>query len=124
MSKIAFIFRKRWYVYVLVLVGVGVGLYGYYVWNKKAHSPNPYAHVKIEVKTYPIENGWGYDVYVGGGLMIHQPHIPCIPGNTPFKKEQDAKKVGELVVKKIRQNIIPPSVSIEELIELGVVEKE
>lgn len=124
MNKPDFIFRKRWYVYVIVLAGIGAGLYGYYVWSKKAQSTNPYAHIKIEVKTYPVGNGWGYDVYVGGGLMIHQPHIPAIPGDVPFKKEEEAKKVGELMAKKIRENIMPPSVSVEELIKLGVVEGE
>jgi len=82
---------------------------------------NPYLNAKIEVKTFkPDSLGWGYDVYMEGKLYIHQPHIPAINGNRGFRTADDAKKTGEFAAAKIRNNIMPPSLSIMELDSLGV----
>ncbi len=96
----------------------------------KAH--NPYKYAEIEIRTYKsgtcIKPGfekpdscWGYDIYVFGGLMIHQPHIPAVSGSAGFKTEEYARKTAEFVVYKIRNNIMPPGVSFEELDSLGVL---
>jgi hypothetical protein len=53
-------------------------------------------------------------------LFIHQPVIPCIAGNKGFKTKADAKKIAVLVIQKIRNKIIPPSVSVTEMKKLGV----
>ena len=79
---------------------------------------------KVGFKTFRnAGSDWGYDIYVDGKLYVHQPHIPATSGNTGFKNERDAKNTAELVVKKIKKNILPPSISIEELEKLGVVKK-
>lgn len=67
-----------------------------------------------------VANGWGYNLYLNGKLTIHQPHIPAVPGMMPFQSEHDAGAVSELVVYKIRNNIMPPSVSIDELDSIGI----
>lgn len=89
---------------------------------------NPYRNAKIEVKTINNETstqekstGWGYDIYIFGSLYIHQPHIPAVPGNRGFKTEADAKKAGEWAMHKIRNNIMPPTISVQELDSLGVL---
>ena len=76
-----------------------------------------------EVKTYPVEGGWGYDIYIGGKLYIHQPTIPAVSGNHAFQTETDAKKTGDLATEKIRQNILPPSITTAELDSLGILVK-
>jgi len=80
--------------------------------------------VELEVKTYQNDSTikrWGYDVYADGALYIHQPHIPAVPGNRGFKSEQNAQTAGNFAVYKIRNNIVPPTISVEELDSLGVL---
>ena len=89
--------------------------------NKGVSSDNK---VKLEVKTFQNDNGikgWGYDIYADGALYIHQPHIPAVPGNKGFQSAQKAETAGNFAVYKIRNNIMPPSISVQELDSLGVL---
>jgi hypothetical protein len=86
----------------------------------KSPTVNPYIKANIEIKTYKVEVGWGYDISVDGKLVVHQTNIPALPGNGGFKTEADARKVAELAVEKIRKNIMPPSLSVEELNNIGI----
>ena len=84
---------------------------------------NHFRNSKIEVRTFPTEvtGGYGYDIYIDGKMYIHQPHIPAIPGNTAFSSEAKAKKAADLMVYKIRHNIMPPALDVKELDSLGVL---
>ena len=66
-------------------------------------------------------NTFCYDVYAEGRLMIHQSSAPGLPGNEGFKTREDATKVVEMVMYKIRKGEMPPTVSIDEMKELGVI---
>jgi hypothetical protein len=78
----------------------------------------------VDVRVYKIDSGlnggYGYDIFMDGRLYIHQPHIPALTGNRTFITEEDAAKAGNLVAQKIRNNIMPPSLSVEELDSLGI----
>ena len=52
---------------------------------------------------------------------MHQPNIPGLPGNEGFTTKERAQTVAEFVVKKIRKNEMPPTVSIEDLNKMGVL---
>lgn len=70
-----------------------------------------------------VENatgGWGYDIYVDGKMSIHQPIIPGIPGNTPFKSKTDAETIGKLALEKFNQGNGLPTITIEELKNAGI----
>jgi len=83
---------------------------------------NPYIDAEIKAVIIPSENNtFGYDIYVFGSVLVHQPSRPGLPGNAGFATEEDAMKVAELVIKKIRNNEMPPTVTIEELRVLGVL---
>lgn len=71
---------------------------------------------------FSVPDGYGYDIYVDGQRYIHQLNIPSVPGTKGFKTEADALKVATLVRKKIENNIMPPSITPEELDSLGVYE--
>jgi len=58
---------------------------------------------------------------VFGSVLVHQPSRPGLSGNAGFATEEDAMKVAELVIKKIRNNEMPPTVKVEELRALGVL---
>ncbi|MFN0189155.1 MAG: DUF4907 domain-containing protein [Bacteroidia bacterium] len=64
--------------------------------------------------------GYGFDIYQEGKMMIHQNSIPAIQGNKGFNTEEDAKAVGALMLYRISNGIMPPSISIEDLDSLGV----
>ena len=89
--------------------------------SKNVSLDNPSGNSNIKVSTYKADNGWGYDIYVDDKLLIHQPDIPALAGNRGFATEADAQRVAELVVGKIRKNIFPPAMTVENLKSVGVV---
>jgi len=73
--------------------------------NVATPAENPYKDAEIEVVIIPAENDiYGYDIYVYGAVLIHQPSRPRLPGNAGFATEADAMKAAELGIKKIRQS--------------------
>lgn len=103
---------------VLVLAGIGCAVFTI-VAPKEKEASNPYENSEITVTTFEEENGFGYDILIDGNIYVHQPNIPAVGGNKGFKNEADARATGSLVVEKIRNGIIPPTISIEELQGLG-----
>ena len=67
-------------------------------------------------------DGYGYDVFADGKLTVHQPVIPGQPGNKGFRTKADSEKVARLVVEKLKKRELPPTVSVEELRKLKVVD--
>jgi hypothetical protein len=80
--------------------------------------------IKARNITYKIINGinqtYGYDIYVDGKIMFHQPSIPCLPGLNGFKKRKDAKNIALLVITKIKNGMMPPTITKEEMEKAGV----
>jgi|GEM_PF-1720555 len=88
---------------------------------------NPYQTADIQIKVFSNDStadsslgGFGYNIYLSGTMYVHQPHIPAINGNQGFKTAGDAEKTAGLTMYKIRNNIMPPSLSVFELDSLGV----
>lgn len=85
---------------------------------------NTKAPVKPQLSYVIIKAGhntFGYDILENKRLLIHQPSIPGLPGNKGFTKKTDAIKVAMLVIRKINNNKMPPSVSQEELTSLKII---
>ena len=83
---------------------------------------NPYANAEITIKIIPSANNtFGYDILLYGRPLVHQPSIPGLPGNEGFTTKERAQTVAEFVVKKIRNNEMPPTVTIEDLNNMGVL---
>ncbi|HZY82327.1 MAG TPA: DUF4907 domain-containing protein [Cyclobacteriaceae bacterium] len=66
--------------------------------------------------------GYGYDVFADGKLTVHQPVVPGQPGNKGFRTKADSEKVARLVVEKLKKRELPPTVSVEELRTLKVID--
>lgn len=81
------------------------------------------AKANITFKIISVENGYGYDVYVDGKKLIHQPNIPGQPGMAGFRKKEDSERVAELVIKKLKNKEVPPAITEEELRLLKVIDK-
>ena len=96
---------------------------------KQQPQENPYKDAKIDVLVYNNDTvkqdtkytGYGYAILVFGAKQVNQPHKPGMPGLEGFKTAAAAKKVGEFVAYKIRNNLMPPSVTMQEMDSLGVL---
>ena len=66
------------------------------------------------VSTFKSEQGWGYDILIKEKIYIHQPFMPAVEGEVPFKSEKAAEKTAKLMIKKLKHHKVP-SVSREEL---------
>ncbi len=56
---------------------------------------------------------------VNGKVFIHQTTVPAVPGIRAFARKEDAVKVARLIVTKIEQGIMPPSVTKAEMEAIG-----
>ena len=89
--------------------------------------PNEEVNTKSTEPVYQIittelpDKGYGYQILKDGKLIIDQQQIPAVQGNQYFTSEEDAKRTGELALKKIKEQMFPPTISIEELDSLGVL---
>lgn len=113
--------QKKILTIIGVLVLLAAAYFFYRSFHRKESLPNPYEHSEIIAVTIEGEEGFGYDIFVDGRPYIHQTNIPAVGGTAGFKSESDAQAAAELVISKIRQGILPPTVSIEELQALGVI---
>lgn len=76
----------------------------------------------VTFKIIPLsDNTWGYDIYLNNNKTIHQPTIPGLPGNKGFSTKKQAASVAKLVVHKIKEGQMPPSVTIAELKTLKAI---
>jgi hypothetical protein len=77
----------------------------------------------ITFKTFYLDSGWGYDIYLNEQLYIHQPIIPAIIGNKGFSEEKYAEETAKRVIEKIRKHILPPDVTPAELDSMNVLKE-
>lgn len=67
------------------------------------------------------KQGFGYNILVDGTIFIHQTSIPAIPGNNAFETKEKAEQIANLMIYKLKNNIMPPSVSKHELDSLNIL---
>ena len=76
------------------------------------------------VVTYSLflnsDTTWGYNIYIDGQQAIYQPNIPGAPGNKGFKKNEEAMKIANRVVEKIKQGKFPPTITKEDFKNLNI----
>jgi hypothetical protein len=109
---------------VLFMLVIFAGLPGASISADEAvkQQENPYTNAEITIKIIPSANNtFGYDILLYGRPMVHQPNIPGLPGNEGFTTKEKAQAVAEFVVKKIRNNEMPPTVTIEDLNNMSVL---
>jgi hypothetical protein len=77
---------------------------------------------KLTYNIIPAANNtFCYDVLADGKILIHQPSKPGLPGNEGFKTKTSAEKVAQLIMTKIKNGEMPPSVTPAELKKLNVL---
>jgi hypothetical protein len=63
--------------------------------------------IKISLKTFRTDLGWGYDICTNDTIFIHQEFIPAIEGRKGFVTEDEAKTIGNLAISKMKNKGIP-----------------
>jgi len=64
-------------------------------------------HFNYKAELYKSGNGWGYDILVNNKTFIHQPFIPALEGEVPFRDKESARKTAALVVEKLKKHKSP-----------------
>lgn len=103
---------KKYWAYLLLLFSVVFFIY------QKVIKENQ----SLQVKTFNIHKGWGYDIYKDNKLYIHQEIIPAIEGRKSFASKDEAMRLGELVISKIKKGKGGglPQVTIQEIDSLKI----
>ena len=65
--------------------------------------------------------GFGFEILQGTSILIIQPHIPAIQGIKGFETEEQASVIGNYMIYKINNGIMPPSISVQDLDSLEIV---
>ncbi len=85
-------------------------------------SSESFKNAKLTYKIIPAHNNtWCYDIFKDGNICIHQNSIPGVPGINGFTTKEKAEKVAQLVVTKIQNGEMPPTVSQEEMKAVGAL---
>lgn len=73
----------------------------------------------LKLESIKTTNGWGYTIKENDKIIIKQSIIPVIENNRSFETEEDALKVGAIVLQKLRDNL-SPTISKDELTSLAI----
>ena len=103
--------KKNW-IYILFAFSVIAYIISVIVYTKDAD--------KVEVKSLRLDKGWGYQILVNKKIYLNQRIIPVVQGNKEFVSEEQALKVANLVLNKLKKGSGFPSVTIKELDSLGI----
>ncbi|MDQ2721320.1 MAG: DUF4907 domain-containing protein [Bacteroidota bacterium] len=76
--------------------------------------------IPIDAVTFKTTNGWGYSILIDHKIFIRQASIPSIEGNNGFSSEEDAAKVAQLVIGKIKKHE-RPGIKKAELEQMGII---
>lgn len=78
-------------------------------------------HNIYSAKIFPNpDQSYGYDILNQNKVLIHQQNIPGEAGLKGFSKKNDAEKVAQLVIHKLSQGIMPPTISKQDLQKLKI----
>lgn len=75
------------------------------------------------ITTVNPDQTYGYQILKDGKLMIDQKNIPAIQGIQGFSSKKDAETTASFAIEKIKKGAFPPTISVDELDSLGVIEK-
>lgn len=57
-----------------------------------------------ELQTFQLGDGWGYRIMMNNKVLIYQPTIPAIDTACSFPSEESARRVGSIVLDRLRSN--------------------
>ena len=66
-------------------------------------------------------DGFGFEILQGTNPLIIQPHIPAVQGIKGFETKEQASIIGNYMIYKINNGIMPPSISVQDLDSLKII---
>lgn len=90
--------------------------------KEKPTKVNKYDGAILKYEVVKIDSGWAYKIYKNKKVFINQPFIPAVRGTHYFKTKKDAELTAQLVIDKMSKKNGLPSVTIEELDSIGVLD--
>lgn len=101
--------KKNW---VYILFGFSVFLFVVSRFTGKSeHNRNK--EIQLSLKTFKGNAGWGYDIYTNDTLYIHQEFIPAAEGRKGFITKEEAHKIGQLAIAKLKYSKLPMITLVE-----------
>ena len=107
------------YTTVFVTIVTGVLVLSFFLQKGTLKNDNVYT-LKINERT---EKEWYYEVYLDSKLIIKQKTIPGVSGIQCFKSKEEARKIGVLVIKKLKSGNMP-MISLNELKKYDITFKK
>lgn len=74
---------------------------------------------ELSLESIKTQTGWGYVIKNNDRIIIKQSIIPVIPSQKSFENEQEALKVGSLVLQKLKDKT-SPTITKKDLILLSI----
>lgn len=65
-------------------------------------------------------SGYSYSIFANGNLYIQQNTIPAVRGTKGFADTASAGKIARLMIHKIKQGMLPPTITISDLTNAGI----
>ena len=70
--------------------------------SKASFSNTDSSDPSFSMEVIEVNGGYGYQISYNNHITIFQPFIPAISGKKPFMEKEDAKKVGKLVMRRMK----------------------
>ncbi|WP_158285049.1 DUF4907 domain-containing protein [Arenibacter aquaticus] len=106
---------KRTLAYMALLVLSGTLVFGITkIWNTEKDPK-----VSLYSQTFPIGDGFGYEIALQDKVLIRQEYIPILEGKKPFATSLDAQRTADKVISKLMKKE-SPILSVKELKELQI----
>ena len=80
-----------------------------------------YGKSELKAITIRVENNrYGYQIMADDKMILEEKSIPAISGYYGFINEEEAMRVAEFAIKKIREGEMPPSITVTDLEEMKI----
>ena len=92
--------------------------------NKRMKETNKAQMACADIQYFIIKSDqstFGYIIFLDGNPVIEQKTIPSLPGNLGFKNTHDGGKVAELVIKKMKDGEMPPTLNDNDLKKINII---
>lgn len=87
--------------------------------KKKPRRKDP-DKIYLSYKTFTVGEGWGYDIYLDDKKFIHQKIVPSVEGYHSFINADEAARVAQLCIAKMKKGLKLPYISVAEIDSLQI----
>jgi hypothetical protein len=106
---------------IALILAIAAVLYAGHYYRARRLEEFKRNYVRLDLKAIQTPYGWGYEIMTNGKLYIHQEFMPAVSGKKGFATKEQALLVGGKVIEKIKRKENPPTISLQDLTDLGVV---